>query len=259
MKKLSVLLVVALVAASLLLAGFAKNSSQEALKANSPKAQNTVQEAPKEAVKSEPSTTELLHDEVAEPEVTKAKEKATEKTTQKPSEKSVPPAQTAEVTVTKEDAKAAALQHAGVKEADIRNYKVEVDKERNGTVYEIEFDAGKYEYDYVINAETGKIVHSEVEKERESAQVNNNKNNTTTKAPEQAVAEPKVTKDEAKAAALKHAGLAEKDVVRFKAELDKERNGLVYEIEFNSGKYEYEYEVSAENGKVLKHEKEFRD
>lgn len=259
MKKLSILFVVALVAASLVLASFAKNSSQEALKAHSPKTQNTLQEAPKEAVKAEPSTKALLPDEVAKPEENKVKENVTEKITHKPSEKSVSPAQVPVVKVTKEDAKDSALQHAGVKEADIKHYKVEVDRERNATVYEIEFNAGNYEYDYVINAETGKVVHSEVEKNREEVKVDNNQNNTTVKAPAQPAAEPKFTKDEAKAAALKHAGLAEKDVVRFKSELDKERNGLVYEIEFNSGKYEYEYEVSAENGKVLKHEKEFKD
>lgn len=161
--------------------------------------------------------------------------------------------------LSKEDAKAAALAHAGVKEADIRNYKIEIDKERNTTVYEIEFDAGNYEYDYIINVETGKIIHSEVEKDREKTQVNNDKNNTAVEAPTQAVAEAKVTKEEAKAAALAHAGLAENEISRFKAELDRERNGLVYEIEFESGRYEYEYEVSAENGKVLKFEKEIRD
>lgn len=71
--------------------------------------------------------------------------------------------------------------------------------------------------------------------------------------------EAKVSKEEAKAAALKHAGLAENEVKFLKAELDKERKGLVYEVEFDSGKYEYDYEVSAETGKVLKSEKEFRD
>ena len=33
----------------------------------------------------------------------------------------------------------------------------------------------------------------------------------------------------------------------------------VYEIEFDSGKYEYEYEINADTGKVIKAEKEIRD
>lgn len=68
-----------------------------------------------------------------------------------------------------------------------------------------------------------------------------------------------VTRDEAKAIALKHVGLNEAELDRYNIELDKERNELIYEIEFNVGKYEYEYEVSAESGKILKNKKEFRD
>ncbi len=68
-----------------------------------------------------------------------------------------------------------------------------------------------------------------------------------------------VTKEEAKAAALKHASLKESDVKRLRVELDRERNYLVYEVDFDAGKYEYEYEVNAENGYILKAEKELRD
>lgn len=74
-----------------------------------------------------------------------------------------------------------------------------------------------------------------------------------------AKADVKVSKEEAKKAVLAHAGLSEADVKFYKAELDRERVGLVYEVEFDAGKYEYDYEVDAETGKVLKAEKEFRD
>lgn len=69
----------------------------------------------------------------------------------------------------------------------------------------------------------------------------------------------KVSKEDAKKAVLAHAGLNEANVKFYKAELDRERGGLVYEVEFDAGKYEYDYEVDAETGKVLKAEKEFRD
>jgi uncharacterized membrane protein YkoI len=74
-----------------------------------------------------------------------------------------------------------------------------------------------------------------------------------------AAQEVKVSKDEVKKTVLNHAGLKEAEVKGYRAELDRERGGLVYEVEFDSGKYEYDYEVSAETGKVLKSEKEFRD
>ena len=72
-------------------------------------------------------------------------------------------------------------------------------------------------------------------------------------------AEVKVDKEEVKKTVLAHAGLNEAEVKFYKAELDRERGGLVYEVEFDAGKYEYDYEVDAETGKVLKAEKEFRD
>ncbi len=78
---------------------------------------------------------------------------------------------------------------------------------------------------------------------------------TTTKA----APEVKTTKEEAKKAVLKHAGLNENEISRYKIELDREKAGIVYEIEFDAGKYEYEYEVNAENGKIIKSEKEIRD
>ena len=68
-----------------------------------------------------------------------------------------------------------------------------------------------------------------------------------------------VSKDEAKAIALKHAGLSQEDIRRSKIEIDRERKAFVYEIEFDSGKYEYDYEIDANTGKVIKAEKEIRD
>lgn len=90
--------------------------------------------------------------------------------------------------------------------------------------------------------------------------VKENKPEVPVSDPTKAVkADVKVSKEDAKKAVLAHAGLNEADVKFYKAELDRERNGLVCEVEFDAGKYEYDYEVSAETGKVLKAEKEFRD
>lgn len=68
-----------------------------------------------------------------------------------------------------------------------------------------------------------------------------------------------ISKDEAKKAVLEHAGLSENEIKFYKSELDRERKGLVYEIEFDAGKYEYEYEVDADSGKIIKAEKEIND
>ena len=44
-----------------------------------------------------------------------------------------------------------------------------------------------------------------------------------------------------------------------KAELDRDDMVVHYDIEFVSGKYEYEYEINAETGKVIAFDKEFND
>ena len=42
-------------------------------------------------------------------------------------------------------------------------------------------------------------------------------------------------------------------------ELDRDDMVVHYDVEFVSGKYEYEYEINAETGKVIAFDKEFND
>ena len=42
-------------------------------------------------------------------------------------------------------------------------------------------------------------------------------------------------------------------------ELDDEDGTLVYEVEFKSGNMEYDYEIAAASGTILKHEAELDD
>jgi uncharacterized membrane protein YkoI len=107
----------------------------------------------------------------------------------------------------------------------------------------------------VTEAETTVPV-KEAETHREA---NGTKANVNTTGKAAIPTEVKVSRAEARATVLKHAGVNESEVKRFEIELDKERRNLVYEVEFNAGKHEYDYEVDAETGKVLKAEKEFRD
>ena len=67
-----------------------------------------------------------------------------------------------------------------------------------------------------------------------------------------------LSEDEAIAKALGHAGF-NKDQVDFmkRPELDYEHGRKVYEIKFYQGGMEYEYDIDAENGAVLKFEKDY--
>ena len=67
-----------------------------------------------------------------------------------------------------------------------------------------------------------------------------------------------LTQDEALAKALEHASL-KKDQIEFlkRIEMDYERGRKVYEIRFFQGGFEFEYDIDAETGEVLKFEKDF--
>ena len=63
----------------------------------------------------------------------------------------------------------------------------------------------------------------------------------------------------AKSIALNHAGVSESKAYDMDIELDDEHGRLVYEVEFKSGNMEYDYEIDAASGAILKHEAEIGD
>ncbi|MCM1087099.1 MAG: PepSY domain-containing protein [Muribaculaceae bacterium] len=65
--------------------------------------------------------------------------------------------------VTLEEAKEIALEHAGLDASQVSYTKLEQDVEDGHTEYEIEFYADGKEYEYTIHGETGKILEAETE------------------------------------------------------------------------------------------------
>lgn len=59
--------------------------------------------------------------------------------------------------------------------------------------------------------------------------------------------------------ALAHAGISEEDIKVYKLNMDVENGAMVYEIEFQYGGYEYEYDIDARTGKIVKNEKEIHE
>ncbi len=68
-----------------------------------------------------------------------------------------------------------------------------------------------------------------------------------------------ISAERAKEIALNDAGLKASAVESIKSELDKEGATYIYEIDFKSGKYEYEYDINAQNGSIVKKNKEYDD
>ena len=59
--------------------------------------------------------------------------------------------------ISRDQAKKIALDDAKLKEADISNYRIELDTDNGVLEYDIEFDHNGTEYDYEIDANTGDI------------------------------------------------------------------------------------------------------
>ena len=60
-----------------------------------------------------------------------------------------------------------------------------------------------------------------------------------------------IGREKAKETALSHAGVKEADVRELDVEMDYEYKVMVYEVDFASGEYEYDYVIDAKSGEVL--------
>lgn len=69
----------------------------------------------------------------------------------------------ADAAVTADQARAIAIEHAGLTEADIDHIRVKEDWDFGHVVYEIEFYSGAREYDYDISQDTGEILKYDYE------------------------------------------------------------------------------------------------
>ncbi len=65
--------------------------------------------------------------------------------------------------ISEDEAKSIAYNHASVKASDVKFSKAELDRDDLIVHYDVEFVAGNYEYEYEINAETGKVIVSDKE------------------------------------------------------------------------------------------------
>lgn len=140
--------------------------------------------------------------------------------------------------ISKDEAKQKAFSHAGVSASQASGVKVDWDDGH----YDVEFRVGATEYDYEINAKTGAVIKYEKDTEDDD----HHSTSTSTSS--------YIGRDAAMQKALSHAGLSESDVYELEVELDEEDG--IYEVSFETKSYEYEYEVQATTGKILKAEKD---
>lgn len=191
-------------------------------------------------------------------------------------------------------AKQIATEHANVTLELATFERVELDFDDGVMVYDVEFRHDGVEHEYEINAVTGAIVEFDVDKDGGKGNgnsgnnssnsgnsngngSNNNTNNGGDKAPSDTNTNTnnntntntgtnapssgqntavEITQDRAKEIAFTHAGVKADDVKGLKAERERDDGVVKYEIEFYADGVEYDYEINAVTGTIIKCERE---
>jgi len=163
--------------------------------------------------------------------------------------------------ITPEEAIAIALKDAGLASEQVVHRRTELDFERGLPIYEVEFYSGAREYDYDIHAETGQILFRESEPERTPEKAEPTAPAAVPTAPPatEAAKSDRISKEKSISIALQDAGLSENQVSRLKAEFDYDDGRPEYDVEFKYDGWEYEYEIHAESGNILRSDKDRDD
>ena len=152
----------------------------------------------------------------------------------------------------------AAEQYAGTAALDSVTAEVDPELDESPAHYEVELQTAWGEFEYLVDAYTGKVLSGQKDLlATVSAQ------NETARPSGQKPAPSGVAQDigyaKAKSIALNHAGVSESKAYDMDIELDEEDGKLVYEVEFKSSGMEYDYEIDAATGTILKQEAERDD
>ena len=142
--------------------------------------------------------------------------------------------------ITLDEAKAIALKDAGFSESQVTIVRAHQDYDDGRLEYEVEFYKDNVEYDYDIDAATGRIISRDYDAEYYTPITN----------PGSSSSGNAITLDEAKAIALKDAGFSESQVTIVRARQDYDDGRLEYEVEFYKDNVEYDYEISS-TGTIL--------
>ena len=149
-------------------------------------------------------------------------------------------------------ARTAAEEYAGTTAVDSVTAEVDPELDESPAHYEVELQTAWGEFEYLVDAYTGKVLSGQKNLLATAPPVGNGAAKPTAPAGDIGYAK-------AKSVALNHAGVSEGKAYDMEIELDDEDGRLIYEVEFKSGGREYSYEIDASSGAILKHEAELDD
>jgi uncharacterized membrane protein YkoI len=147
--------------------------------------------------------------------------------------------------VSETEAKRIAFQHAGLSEKEASVISAKQYEKHGIRLYDIVFSSGGVKYNYEIDVASGGIVEYEHRITGKASQEINDSN------------QGYIGFEKAKSIALAHANVPENEIRKYEAELDRHRGRAVYEIEFDHAWTEYEYEIDAETGEIVRWKSEY--
>ena len=158
----------------------------------------------------------------------------------------------------KDAAAYAAEQYAGTTALDSVTAEVDSELDEFPAHYEVELHTAWGEFEYLVDAYTGKVLSGQKDL-LTTASTPNETTKPSDQKPDPSGTAQDIGYAKAKSIALNHAGVSENEAYDMDIELDDEDGILVYEVEFKSGNMEYDYEINAATGAILKHESELDD
>ncbi len=146
------------------------------------------------------------------------------------------------------------LSHAALLRDAISSLDIELDYDDRTMVYSVEFRVGNVEFEYEINATTGDIM--EYEKESEDDPGEDDKPEDDKPPMDEPVP---IGKEKALEIVREHLGVLWEVLDRIDIEFDYDEEAEAYCFEFRIGTIEYEYEIDAITGDIVKVEQESED
>lgn len=154
--------------------------------------------------------------------------------------------------LSQQEAKQAALSHAGVQEADLTSLQIRSDHDDGAAIYEVDFSTAERRYSYEVKKRNGDIVQADYETIADAAAPSDDMGTDAAPAgSDTQQSQGAISAAEARAIALEHAGVAEADAQFVREKEDYDDGRAVYEIEFYAGNTEYDYEIAKDTGEII--------
>ena len=154
--------------------------------------------------------------------------------------------------ISKEQVKEIVISDTKLNKDDISFKEIDLDLEEGTKKYDVEFYYNRVEYNYEIDAKTGKVIYSNYNQNNENNSYTNNQTSDTNSS-------TKITTEEAKNIALTDAGFTSSEVNFVDVDSDLENGKAIYEVDFEINHLEYDYKIDGFSKNIISKKTEPRD